>query len=241
MIKSSKLHISEKFGIAPNELLNNPNISLRAKGLFTYIQSKPNGWDFSVMRITLQMKDGRKAIMTAVRELEELGYLLRKPARNNEGQWTGYIYTLSQTPLAVKGSAVKGSAVKGITLSKKDIVKKNIVFNIFWDLYNKKNGLKSKVEKKWNSLTDKDRKDIINYIPKYIQAQPDKQFRKHPMTFLNNESWKDELISNNKPKKRKVYFQGDPVYEKKGKQWVVSNGEWREFVGKQEDLEIKFE
>jgi len=127
MIKSSKLHISEKFGIAPNELLNNPNISLRAKGLFTYIQSKPNGWDFSVMRITLQMKDGRKAIMTAVRELEELGYLLRKPARNNEGQWTGYIYTLSQTPLAVKGSAVKGSAVKGITLSKKDIVKKNIV------------------------------------------------------------------------------------------------------------------
>lgn len=127
MIKSSKLHISEKFGIAPNELLNNPNISLRAKGLFTYIQSKPNGWDFSVMRITLQMKDGRKAIMTAVRELEELGYLLRKPARNNEGQWTGYIYTLSQTPLAEKGSAVKGSAVKGITLSKKDIVKKNIV------------------------------------------------------------------------------------------------------------------
>jgi len=117
----------------------------------------------------------------------------------------------------------------------------NIVFNIFWDLYEKKNGLKSKVEKKWNSLTDKDRKDIIDYVPKYKEAQPDKQFRKHPMTFLNNESWKDELISNNKPKKRKVYFQGDPVYEKKGKQWVVSNGEWREFVGEQKDLEIKFE
>jgi len=43
-----------------------------------------------------------------------------------------------------------------------------------------------------------------------------------------------------KPKKRRVYFQGDPVYEKNGKQYVVQNGEWREFVGDEKDLIVKF-
>ena len=242
----SKLIIKDKYGIAPNELLNDEKLSLKAKGMFVFLQSKPDDWKFSVKRIGGQNLDGKSSIGVALKELEKYGVLCRKSTKDSNGKWNGFDYVLSEKPFTEKPSADKPLTEKWVSLSKidnsnKDIVKKNIVFNIFWDLYNKKNGLKSKVEKKWNSLTDKDRKDIINYIPKYIQAQPDKQFRKHPMTFLNNESWKDELISNNKPKKRKVYFQGDPIYEKKGKQWVVSNGEWREFVGKQEDLEIKFE
>jgi len=242
----SKLIIKDKYGIAPNELLNDEKLSLKAKGMFVFLQSKPDDWKFSVKRIGGQNLDGKSSIGVALKELEKYGVLCRKSTKDSNGKWNGFDYVLSEKPFTEKPSADKPLTEKWVSLSKidnsnKDIVKKNIVFNIFWDLYNKKNGLKSKVEKKWNSLTDKDRKDIINYIPKYIQAQPDKQFRKHPMTFLNNESWKDELISNNKPKKRKVYFQGDPVYEKKGKQWIVSNGEWREFVGEQEDLEIKFE
>jgi len=44
-----------------------------------------------------------------------------------------------------------------------------------------------------------------------------------------------------KPKKRKVYFNGDPVVKKNGKQWVIQNGDWREFVGDEKELVIKFE
>lgn len=78
----------------------------------------------------------------------------------------------------------------------------NIDFEIFWKLYDKKRGNKEKIKSKWDSLTDKDRELIINYIPKYIKSQPDKQFRKDPQTFLNNESWNDEIIipKNNNPK-----------------------------------------
>ena len=242
----SKLIIKNEYGTAPNKLLNDEKLSLKAKGMFVFLQSKPNDWKFSVKRIGGQNKDGKSSIGVALKELEKYGVLCRKSTKDSNGKWNGFDYVLSENPFTENPSTEKPSTEKWATLSNidnsnKDIVKKNIVFNIFWDLYEKKNGLKSKVEKKWNSLTDKDRKNIIDYIPKYKEAQPDKQFRKHPMTFLNNESWKDELISNNKPKKRKVYFQGDPVYEKKGKQWVVSNGEWREFVGEQKDLEIKFE
>ena len=70
----------------------------------------------------------------------------------------------------------------------------NISFDDFWDLYNYKVGKKGKVVSKWESLKDIERQDIMNYLPLYIQSRPDKQYRKHPMTFLNNEGWKDEII-----------------------------------------------
>ncbi len=67
-------------------------------------------------------------------------------------------------------------------------------FVAFWDLYDKKVGKRGKVEKKWNSLQQEVKEKILDYIPKYKKAQPEKKYRKNPETFLNNESWEDELI-----------------------------------------------
>ena len=76
----------------------------------------------------------------------------------------------------------------------------NISFDTFWNLYDKKVS-KDKCEIKWNKLTDKEREDIINHIPKYKSATPDKQFRKDPETYFNNKTWRDEIInSNSQPK-----------------------------------------
>lgn len=35
---------------------------------------------------------------------------------------------------------------------------------------------------------------IIEHLPKYVESTPEKGFRKDPMTYLNNESWNDEII-----------------------------------------------
>lgn len=70
----------------------------------------------------------------------------------------------------------------------------NIPFKHFWDAYQKKVGKLSKIEKKWNALKDSERSAIMEHIPKYIASQPNKQFRKNPETYLNNESWNDEII-----------------------------------------------
>ena len=71
----------------------------------------------------------------------------------------------------------------------------NITFDEFWDLYDKKIGDRTKVTLKWLSLTDADRISVMAHIPLYIQSTPDKQFRKHPMTYLNNSGWKDEILN----------------------------------------------
>lgn len=70
----------------------------------------------------------------------------------------------------------------------------NIDFDSFWSAYDKKVGDKEKLKKKWQALTDSERESVMKYIPNYILARPDKQFRKDPATFLNNKSWNDEIV-----------------------------------------------
>lgn len=66
-------------------------------------------------------------------------------------------------------------------------------FDTFWNLYDKKVG-KPKCIKLWARLSQKDKEQCLAYIPYYVQAQPDKQYRKNPETFLRNKSWHDEII-----------------------------------------------
>lgn len=69
-------------------------------------------------------------------------------------------------------------------------------FDEFWSLYDKKCD-KAKCMSLWAKLSPKDKAACMEYIPRYKEAQPDKQFRKHPLTFLRNKSWNDELIFRN--------------------------------------------
>lgn len=66
-------------------------------------------------------------------------------------------------------------------------------FEYLWNLYQKKTG-KQKALALWNKLSKKDRRDCIAYVPLYVEAQPDKQYRKNLETFLRNKCWNDELI-----------------------------------------------
>jgi len=75
--------------------------------------------------------------------------------------------------------------------------KVNVPFDSFWDLYDKKVGEKGKLFKKWLKLSDDERVKIIEHIPQYKLAQPDKKYRKNPETYLNNKSWNDEIINAN--------------------------------------------
>jgi hypothetical protein len=67
-------------------------------------------------------------------------------------------------------------------------------FLSFWNLYNKKND-KKKVEAKWSKLKDSDKKMILLKLPAYIKSTPEIKYRKNPLTYLNGESWNDEIES----------------------------------------------
>lgn len=69
-------------------------------------------------------------------------------------------------------------------------------FEAFWNLYDKKVG-REKAKKLWDRLTPRQKVECLAYVPFYVQAQPDKQYRKNPETFLRNKSWNDEIIIRN--------------------------------------------
>jgi hypothetical protein len=66
--------------------------------------------------------------------------------------------------------------------------------NNFWNTYDKKVN-KSKCFSKWQKLKAEDKEKIKGHIPAYVKSTPDKQYRKHPLTYLNNESWNDEVYT----------------------------------------------
>ena len=53
------------------------SITMKAKGLFAYMKTKPPLWDFSCKRIASEMRDSLNTVQKAMKELEDFGYLNR--------------------------------------------------------------------------------------------------------------------------------------------------------------------
>uniref|UniRef100_A0A6M3KXC5 Lin1244/Lin1753-like N-terminal domain-containing protein n=1 Tax=viral metagenome TaxID=1070528 RepID=A0A6M3KXC5_9ZZZZ len=69
-----------------------------------------------------------------------------------------------------------------------------ILFDVFWVAYDKKVGSKEKLEKKWNKFSLETQKKILDHVELYKKSQPNKQYRKNPETYFNNQGWTDEII-----------------------------------------------
>lgn len=176
----AKLTIEKKYGQVPNDILNSTKLSFRAKGLFGYLQSKPNGWHFSVERISQQTKDGKSSIRSGLKELEKYGFLRRKPIKNKEGKWDGYEYILSEKPHAEKPHAEKPfaenpstdfpSTEKLATLSNKDNSNKDIVKKII----NNKNDEISSNDEIYSFRKEKNKEKIKEKTKKTASTNRDK-------------------------------------------------------------------
>jgi hypothetical protein len=94
---SSKLTIETRYGVVPNDILNNTKLTFKAKGLWVYIQSKPDGWQFSARRMAGQSKDGRDGVLSGLRELVDAGLLEYHRYKDDKGQWR-HFYTLREKP-----------------------------------------------------------------------------------------------------------------------------------------------
>lgn len=66
-------------------------------------------------------------------------------------------------------------------------------FDDFWNLYDKKED-RPKCEKKWKTIKQGAREKIMEHLELYVRSTPDKKYRKNPITYLNNQSWENEII-----------------------------------------------
>lgn len=117
------IKIQRFFGAVPNELLNNPDISFKAKGLYAYLNSKPDNWDFSVEGISAQVKEGIDSVRAGIHELEKFGYLKRIKHQNEKGFWE-IDYMLFECPAEEESSLGKSNEGEHPKQYKKEYTKK---------------------------------------------------------------------------------------------------------------------
>ena len=86
------------YTIMSNHHLTDPNLSLKAKGLMSYMLSRPDNWDFTIEGLARQNMEGADAIARIIRELEARGYVIRSRTRNKAGKFTDMEYSILECP-----------------------------------------------------------------------------------------------------------------------------------------------
>jgi hypothetical protein len=76
-------------------------------------------------------------------------------------------------------------------------------FEDWWLWYDYKIS-KEKAKKSWNKLNEKEKDIALQSVQAYVESTPDKSFRKHPTTYLNQKSFNDEIINRNTTSQSRV-------------------------------------
>ncbi len=82
--------------------LNDKNLSWGAKGLLTFLISKPDDWKVYTNYLSMQSKSGNDATKNRLNELIKNKYIFKTQLRNKEGKFLGYEYIISEVPLEKK-------------------------------------------------------------------------------------------------------------------------------------------
>jgi|CXWL01.1.fsa_nt_gi DNA-binding MarR family transcriptional regulator len=75
-MKLSKANVP--FTMVANEVLSRPDLSLKDKGLYAYLFSKPDDWDFAAARIADECKESKDIVFRVLKELERAKLLERR-------------------------------------------------------------------------------------------------------------------------------------------------------------------
>ena len=102
------------FTIIQNEIINSGKTSLKALGLLLFLKSKPTDWNFSVVNILKELKDGFTAVNSAIKELEDLKIIERKKTNINGRFGCAYIFLDDEKPLSENPATEKPQRKKPI-------------------------------------------------------------------------------------------------------------------------------
>jgi hypothetical protein len=76
-------------------------------------------------------------------------------------------------------------------------------FEDWWLWYDYKIS-KDKAKKSWNKLNESEKDLALQTVQAYVESTPDKSYRKHPTTYLNQKSFNDEIITRNTTSQSRV-------------------------------------
>ena len=102
-----KIEKTKDFTIMSNYHFRDMNLSLKAKGLLSYMLSLPDDWDYLLNGLCSICKESIKAIRSILKELEDNGYLKRTKKQLENGRFS-YEYNIFEIPYTQKGHTEEG-------------------------------------------------------------------------------------------------------------------------------------
>lgn len=155
-----------------NSFLRDNNISFKAKGLFCYMFSMSENWNFTLQSIATQQKDGLDSVKSAMDELKQYGYISYEKHSNGSGT-----YFLNDEPNVENPNVENPNLGKSTPIKKKNLDKnKNNSYDIFLEFLESKVIYKSKVTKtkvglKYFNQIDNKKQLAIDYIKYQIEKK----------------------------------------------------------------------
>lgn len=118
---------TKNYTTVSNTIFKDSRLSFKAKGLFVTMWSCPPTWNFTIEGLCSLSTDGRSSIRSAIIELEQFGYLVRKTIKDDKGQFSGSEYILFEEP--VSNSQKSDNTMLGKPISENRISDKRTQLN----------------------------------------------------------------------------------------------------------------
>lgn len=94
-----KKQYQKGFTTVDNVVLNDTSLSWKAKGLFVYLWSQSDEWNFYETEVAKHSTDGIVSLKNGLKELEDQGYLKRQRVRDEQGKFKENEWILSESPM----------------------------------------------------------------------------------------------------------------------------------------------
>lgn len=78
--------------------IQNPSLSMQAKGLLAYLLSLPNDWEIRRNELPRHFKNGIRSISNVINELINSGYIKRTQPRNQKNCFSEVRYDVFEFP-----------------------------------------------------------------------------------------------------------------------------------------------
>ena len=86
------------YTVMSNHHLRNAGLSLKSKGLLSMMLSLPEDWNYTTRGLAKICKEGTDSIGSALKELEQAGYIVRNRLRDSKGKIVDVEYVIYETP-----------------------------------------------------------------------------------------------------------------------------------------------
>lgn len=114
--------------IAGKHYVEDAELSWKAKGLMSYLFSKPDDWEIYQSQLVKMSTDGKASVRSIINELIDKGYMTRQSKRKDNGDFDGYVYTLHEKPRVRKMEVAKMGDAK-MVIAKSDTTNNDLTNN----------------------------------------------------------------------------------------------------------------